>query len=416
MGAEATYPAAIGQLSVWRDLEKMPADRRWEANLPFTWDVPAGHTDDEIWAALTALVSRHESLRTAFFLHDDGQLRQRVAVYDPDVARASVCQGTIDAADREAVEFEQYRRDFDLGRELLMRAWIVTTDGTATHVFVLLHHIAADAAAALVLQDDFHDILAGASLPPTTTPRALALRQHGDGASRLRAAARYWHRTLDSAPRRDLGAPAPVRIAATLHTGIPLPMAHDSAAKLDISVATALLSAYYRGIQKAIGQNRALIYGVSNNRFDADVARMVTSLVQWAPTVLEFDAGDTFTEVAQKVHWKSFNALKYGACDPDAIFRIRDEFAAMDPPVDAGFNFNPMIAPPGFPSTDVLQPSTIEWYDPARATGPGVYLIVRALSSIEVMISANRPGFDKVAMHTCLTSIQDDLLGMIGLR
>jgi hypothetical protein len=205
-----------------------------------------------------------------------------------------------------------------------------------------------------------------------------------------------------------------VRFGATLHTGIPVPMAHDGAAKLDISLESLLLAAYYRGLRSALGSSAVLMFPISSNRFDPDAARLVTTLAQWVPMLVDFDESVPFEEIARKLHWNSIKALKYGVCDPDVIINVRNEFERKDPPVDAGFYFNPIVAPVGFPSADTFEPSTTEWYVPERATGPGVYAIVRGLTSIDVIVRANRAGFDKEALSTCFASIQDALLTAVG--
>src|SRR5205085_12645019 len=63
MDPQPTYPVTIGQMSVLHDLFDMPPERRCEVNLIFTWDLPAGHTEEEVWAAFTKLAKRHESMR-----------------------------------------------------------------------------------------------------------------------------------------------------------------------------------------------------------------------------------------------------------------------------------------------------------------------------------------------------------------
>src|SRR5882724_8216834 len=78
----------------------------------------------------------------------------------------------------------------------------------------------------------------------------------------------------------------------------------------------------------------------ASNRFDAEMASVVTSLNQWVPMVLVFDEDEPFAEVVKKVHWKTFNALKNGCCDPDVIISMREEFGQLDPPVDPGYNYN----------------------------------------------------------------------------
>ena len=79
-----TYPMTIGQLSVHRDVERLPADRLWEANLqPLVWDIRTRCTVEDVWRALGALAERHESLRTNYLFEADGSPRQ----FLPDTVR-----------------------------------------------------------------------------------------------------------------------------------------------------------------------------------------------------------------------------------------------------------------------------------------------------------------------------------------
>ena len=414
---DQTYPATVGQLSLWRDLEKMPIERRWETNLPFVWDLPSGLSEDDVWAALGSLAMRHESLRTTYLVDAAGHLRQRLAADTPADALERVRQGTAGVAERAAMEEQKVRDAIDVTVDMPWRVWILTSDdGAPAHVFLVVHHVGADGMGVVLMERDFQAILAKTPLPAVGSPRAMALsQQSGDGARGLKAAERYWRRTIEAAPHRETAAVPAERLGSTLHTGIPVPMAHDGAGKMEISLASLLLAGYYRGLRTALGTSAVLMFPVTNNRFDPAVAEVVTTLVQWAPVVLDFDDAEPFEEMAKKIHWKAFNAMKHGVCDPDAIMAIRDEHEAMGPPVDPGFYYNPILAPPGFPSTDSLSPQAIEWYEPARTTGPGVYVIARGLTSIDIIVRANRPGFDKAALGACLASIQDALLGAIGM-
>lgn len=416
MVGDETYPATVGQLSVWRDIEKMPVERRWEANLPFVWEFGAGHTAEAIWEALGALAMRHEALRTTYLIDADGRLRQRIAVDSAAATIALVQRGTADASALATMEDEKVRDVIDVMTELSWRAWILTDDGVPARVLLVIHHIGADGMGVLLLQRDFEAILAGEPLGPVSSPREMALsQQNGEGARALKASERYWRRTLESAPHRAPAQAPAARLGATLHTGIPMPMAHDGAAKMEVSLHTLLLAGYYRGIRQALGTSEVLLFPITNNRFDPEAADVVTSLVQWAPLVVDFADTDPFEEMAQKLHWKTFNAMKHGVCDPDVIVEMRGEHERMDPPIDPGFYYNPILAPPGFPSSDTVVPSSMEFYEPARATGPGVYVIVRGLTSIDLVVRANRPGLDNEALATCLQSIQDALESAVGI-
>lgn len=414
MSGDETYPATVGQLSVWRDIERYPPDRMWEANLSFVWDLPEGTwTEEQIWAALGAVAMRHASMRTTYVIDGDGFPRQRIAADTAEEVLAQVRQGTADVADREAKDAAELHRGIDPRTELPWRAWILLEDGAPLQVLVVVNHMAADGVASVVLREDFETILGGTDLPPAPGPLELALNQHGEGSSRLRNAERYWRRTLAAAPHRcETGELNP--LGAVLQTGIPMPIAHEAMGKHDVTMPSLILAAYYRGIQAATGEREVLLFPMSANRFDEQHARVVTSLNQWAPLLLDLEPDEPFEAILPKVHWKAFNALKNGVCSPDAIWQIRDEHNRLDPPADRGFYYNPMLAPPGFPSDDRLEPPKIDWYEHGRKTGPGFYLIVRGLTSLNLMFRVNRAGFDRDSMTTMLTTMQDCLAETLG--
>ncbi|WP_432840609.1 condensation domain-containing protein [Dactylosporangium sp. CA-092794] len=410
MAVEHTFPATVGQLSVWRDIEKMPQERRWEANLaPVVWDLPDGVDAETVWRALARLAMRHGSLRTRYAIGDDGSLRQWLPAEEADTEAAvleSVRQGTADAGELAGLEEREQQHAIDFMRELPWRAWLLLDGDRPAQVLLIVNHMAADGAALLVMQDDFRRLLAGEDLPPATGPLELALEQQGDeGGGRLRNAERYWRRTLATAPRAVAGGPGPERVGATIHTGIPLPQAHDAAAKLGVSLASLLIAVYHRAVCATTGERTHLMFPMSSNRFDERHAGVVTSLNQWVPLLLDLDPDEPLETAAPRAHWKTFNALKNGVCSPDAIVAIRAEHQDADP----GYSYNAIIAPPGFPSADSPEPSTVEWYEPARTTGPGFYLIARGLTSLDLIMRVYRPGWDRPHVERFVESVRSQL-------
>jgi hypothetical protein len=418
---DETYPATVGQLSVWRDIEKLPPERLWEANLLFVWDLPGQEpgapalSAERIWAALAALAVRHGSLRTTYVVDGQGFPRQRLLDGAGDGTGSTaemvlnqIRQGTADVAERAAMETAELQRAIDVTRELPWRAWILSDAGRPAHVLLVVNHMAADGFASLVMNEDFLRLLAGETLPPAIGPLELALDEQGEGNARLRTAERYWRRTMAAAPRRR--GEGQERIGATLHTGIPMPLAHEAAAKLDATAGSALLAAYYRAVCAVTGERTQLMFPMTANRFDERHAVVVTSLNQWVPMLLEFDEAEPFEAVVSKMHWKMFNARKNGLCSPDAILAIRDEQADADP----GYYYNPMLTDPGFPSEDSVVPSTVEWYEPARATGPGFYVICRGITSLDLVLRVNRPGWDRPRLEAFLQHLQGTFADAFG--
>jgi len=421
VGAETTYSMTVGQLSSLRDTQVLPEDRRWENNLSFVWGLRRECTAEEVWTALGALAMRHESLRTHY--RDDGSPggpHQVLAVEDVETVLALTEHGTADIADLSDVEERAYKQPFDIYGGMPWRACVITDGGAPRKVVFVVNHIAADGAAVLILEADFHALLAGEELPPPGgQPRTIAQNEQSPvSARRLRTAERYWRQTLAAAPRRPPGVrPASGEmIGATLRTGVPLELAHEGAAKLDASIASVLLAACYQSLREITGRSQILLLPMSANRFDSATAAVVTSLNQRVPLLLDFDGSESFPELAAKVHWESFKALKHGYYDPDAIARIRQEFFEQaDPPVDPGYNFNGILAPPRFAPPVQPEPAELEFSAPARTTIPGFYLAAMGIERIDLLARTNRAEFDQPAFAAFLSSVQEILLDVAGL-
>ena len=120
-------------------------------NLPFAWRLGGQLDAAALSAALTDVAGRHESLRTIFTV-DGGEPYQRIipagqatVPVTMSTARSVELTGLIDAA---------ARHQFDLARELPIRAWLFTL-AEQEHVLVLLcHHIASDGWSMPVLMSD----------------------------------------------------------------------------------------------------------------------------------------------------------------------------------------------------------------------------------------------------------------------
>jgi Condensation domain len=426
VGVGTTYSMTIGQLSVYRDTQELPADKIWDSNLPYLWDLRQECTVEDVWAALGALAMRHESLRTNYLVDASGDPRQYLVADDLGTVFAMVDRGVADITELAAIKESKYKQEIDIHCGIPWRAWVFTDGGVPRKVLFIVHHIAADGAASLILQDDFHALLAGKELPPPSgQPRTMVSNEQGISARRLLTAERYWRRTLDASPRSLPGAQragGPM-IGATLHTGIPLELAHEGAAKLDVSVASVVLAAFYHSLRQVTGRSEILLLPMSANRFDAATTTMVTTLNQRVPLLLALNSGgsasasESFAELAGLVHWKSFSALKNGICDPDAIVRIRQEFFELaNPPVDPGFYFNGILAPPGFAPPVDPEPPRTEFYQPTRTTKPGFYLIAAGIERIDLVVRSNRAEFDQSSITALLVAMQKTLLEAAGLE
>ncbi|WP_370963939.1 non-ribosomal peptide synthase/polyketide synthase [Amycolatopsis sp. cg9] len=149
-------------------------------------------------AALTALVARHEPLRTTF-AEAGGEPVQRIEPpYEVALPVADVAP-----ADLDAVLRAEYAKPFDLGRGPLLRALLARL-GPAEHVLLVsVHHIATDGASMGVLTEELGVLYRGGDLPAQAVQYAdFAAWQ--DARPTRPAGLAHWKRQLDGVTPLDL--------------------------------------------------------------------------------------------------------------------------------------------------------------------------------------------------------------------
>jgi non-ribosomal peptide synthetase component F/NRPS condensation-like uncharacterized protein len=158
-------------------------------------DVPA------LERAITALVVRHEALRTRF-VDVDGLPRQ---VIDPPPTTLSLPVTAVDADRVRAWAASVAHRPFDLATGPLLRAALARI-GPEEHVLVLVaHHIVADGWSAGILAEELAVLYGGGQLPPLevqAADHAVWQRDWLDGAE-LDRQLTYWREALADLPTVD---------------------------------------------------------------------------------------------------------------------------------------------------------------------------------------------------------------------
>ncbi|ORB59909.1 condensation domain-containing protein, partial [Mycolicibacterium tusciae] len=209
----ATVPLSFGQSRLWFiDQLQGPSP---VYNMATALRIGGGLDVDALNAALSDVVSRHESLRTVITAPEG--IPQQVVV---PAARAEFGWDVADArawsAGRlgEAIE-ETARHAFDLATEIPLRARLFRVSDDE-HVLVgVVHHIAADGWSIIPLVRDLGVAYAGrcAGEPPQWAPLAVQYidyalwqrRQFGDledRDSRIGAQVAYWQEALAGMPER----------------------------------------------------------------------------------------------------------------------------------------------------------------------------------------------------------------------
>ena len=192
-------------------------------NMPFAWRLKGQLDTSALTAALTDVAGRHESLRTVFTA-EGGEPGQRII--PAGEATVPVTSTTARSDELAALIDGAARHEFDLARELPIRAWLFTLaeqeqEQEREHVLLLLcHHIASDGWSMPALMSDLTTAYQArregrapdwAPLPVQYADYALWQRDllgtDQDPASIMSAQVEYWRQALAGLPD-ELALPA----------------------------------------------------------------------------------------------------------------------------------------------------------------------------------------------------------------
>ncbi|HEX6499074.1 MAG TPA: condensation domain-containing protein [Micromonosporaceae bacterium] len=214
------FPASSAQRQLWFLEQLYPGQPLNNLNMELR---PAVELRPEsLRAALTALVDRHEALRTTFHVHDD-ELVQAVAPAAGTVALA--VSDLRDLAEPQARErLARLRHDdgsalFDLAEGPLLRTRLVYLPGGAQALILVVHHIVADATSVGVLVEDLGALYQAATdgveadLPPLRIQYVdyAAWQQKRQEHPKVVGCVQWWRDRLRDLPTVDLmpGRPRP---------------------------------------------------------------------------------------------------------------------------------------------------------------------------------------------------------------
>ncbi|WP_158693199.1 non-ribosomal peptide synthetase, partial [Streptomyces viridochromogenes] len=308
-----------------------------------------GSVDPEaLGAALTALVARHEPLRTSF-REEDGTPAQMIA--EPGTVRVPVPVEDLTArtpAERDRALDRLLRAEvgapFDLATAPLLRARLVRT-APEEHLLVLTaHHIAADAWSMEVLTRELGALYASALRDPNARPDALATAaglaelplQYADFAAWQRALQdtpeveeqlAHWKRVLDGAVPLELPADRPrppVRTSAGDRVLFTVPA--GTARRLTELGRTAggtLFTALTAGVQlflaRLTGQRDIVLGTVDSGRLRAELADLVGFFVDTLALRADVDESLTFAEFVARGRRTAADAVAHSQVPFDRV-------------------------------------------------------------------------------------------------
>ncbi|MGW2332289.1 amino acid adenylation domain-containing protein, partial [Streptomyces sp. NPDC001700] len=179
-------------------------------NLPAALRLTGALDRDALRAALTDIVTRHESLRTVFAEEPTGAHQ---VVLDPHTARPEPTVVRVKESELTDRIAEAVRHGFDLAAELPLKTWLFEIDPHEHVLLVLIHHIAGDGWSMGPLARDLTTAYAARTVghAPAWAPLPVqyadftlwqreVLGSEDDPDSALARQLNYWQRTLADLP------------------------------------------------------------------------------------------------------------------------------------------------------------------------------------------------------------------------
>ncbi|MEM9920529.1 MAG: amino acid adenylation domain-containing protein [Bacteroidota bacterium] len=261
--------------------------------------------------AVTALIERHEALRTSFHLQD-GSIVQRInEVSEPDFE-------VLDASDERSVKevFNDFIKPFDLSTSSLLRCAVMQHQTEGNLLFLDLHHIICDGISLSILIRDFKQLYNGTPLSPVEFRYIdyVYWQEQLD----LKAQKRFWEEQLAAPiPRLDLPVmnnregidthPARrmmLRINSEQYRKI-----RERASAANASDFMFLLSIYYIFLSKLTGNTDIIVATDAIGRTHSDLKEVVGTFINALPLRQQLEEAQTFSEFLVSVRQNVLSAF-----------------------------------------------------------------------------------------------------------
>ena len=289
-----------------------PESSAW--NMPAALRLTGGLAIEALEQSLTALIARHETLRTTF--RQQGE--QAVQIIHPPRPFVLAVESLPVGESLESVIEREIRRAFDLEQGPLLRVKLIHL-GVDDHVLILTqHHIVSDGWSMPIMVEELVRLYQGfsqgheselAELPIQYADYALWQRTWmaaGEQARQLD----YWKRQLgDEQPVLELPTDRP-RPAVQSHAGARLPVELDEALvaglrqvarQQGVTLYMLLLASFQSLLHRHSGQSDIRVGVPIANRTRAETERLIGVFVNTQVLRAEFDLHTTFGELLDQV-------------------------------------------------------------------------------------------------------------------
>ncbi|MGA5036763.1 non-ribosomal peptide synthase/polyketide synthase [Streptomyces capoamus] len=369
-------PLSFAQQRLWFLDRLSPGDPRYNSAVAVRL---GGALDRAALAeALTAVVARHEALRTTFE-ETDGRPVQRVHPAGP------VPVPVRDAGDLDADLLAEYSRPFDLRQGPLLRALLLRESATAHVLLLTAHHIVTDGWSMGVVLDELCTVYGALArgtrpdlpAPPTQYPDFAVWQRAQLSGPRLERQLDHWREKLTGAvapelpldrPRRGEEAGEGAVHAFTVPADLTARL-RDLARDQHSTLHTALVAATQALLARWSGQDDITVGSLTPGRSRTDLERTVGFFVNTVALRTPVDTAGSFRELLAKAAETVGDAFAHG----DTPFERVVE--AVGAPREAGRNplFDVMVllhpdppaatAPSGLATTPVTVPRQAATFD-----------------------------------------------------
>ncbi|WP_431194437.1 amino acid adenylation domain-containing protein [Pseudomonas synxantha] len=325
---EGQLPLSFAQQRLWFLSQLQPDSALY--NLPVAVRLVGRLDPAALQQALTAVVERHEALRTTFPVVQ-GQAHQHI--HPPQVCALPLIDLTSWPEDErlarsQVLVRQEAAQPFDLANGPLLRTQLLKLDDQQHILLLTMHHIVSDAWSAGVLTQELSQLYAdfsqgrASSLVPLEiqyADYALWQREHLQGA-RLDEQLTYWKQTLDAAPALlELPTDRP-RPAVQSYRGHTVACEIDAALTARIkalgqqhgtTLFMTLLASYGVLLQRYSHQHDLVIGSPIANRNHPGIQPLIGFFVNTLALRLRIDGQQAFTDLLAQVREHTLNAYAH---------------------------------------------------------------------------------------------------------
>ncbi len=316
-GSLGSYPLSLAQRRLWllyQSEDRSLYNTSW--NFLLCGPLHRAH----LARSLTAIVERHQALRTTF-RQVDGTPRQVVApaqAIDPALVDLRPLPHAVREAAWQALVREEAGRPLDLERGPILRSTLLTIDPDVHILLVTTHHIVSDGWSSGIffgeLQTLYEALTAG--VEPALAPLPI---QYVDFASWQEAAFRgraaeeqeaYWRQQLQGLPAqvtlpadrpRPAGAPPRGRTLRLDFDGLPAARLHDLGKPAGASLFMVLLAGFALLLSRHSGSLDVPVGSPVANRDRREVEPLIGFFVNTLVLRVDLSGGPTFRQLLERV-------------------------------------------------------------------------------------------------------------------